>query len=78
MAWILGFRRHRIVSCYCYHSQNFICYITGANTQLIENSWSCMKRKTGARYSKKDNDVTLIFTEYHFKKNKTTTHILPF
>ncbi|KCZ77736.1 hypothetical protein H311_01247, partial [Anncaliia algerae PRA109] len=35
------------------HSQNFICPITGANTQLIENTWSCMKRKIRSRYIKK-------------------------
>ncbi|KCZ77844.1 hypothetical protein H311_01140, partial [Anncaliia algerae PRA109] len=60
------------------HSQNFICPITGANTQLIENTWSCMKRKIRSRYIKKNNDVTLIFVEYLFKKNTITTHLLPF
>ncbi|KCZ78830.1 hypothetical protein H311_00129 [Anncaliia algerae PRA109] len=50
------------------HSENFICPLTGANTQLIENTWGWMKRKIRARGLKNNGDLTLIFAEFLFKK----------
>ncbi|KCZ78255.1 hypothetical protein H311_00718, partial [Anncaliia algerae PRA109] len=54
--------------CTVNHSQNFICPLTGANTQLIENTWGWMKRRIRNRGLNKNGDLTLIFAEFLFKK----------
>lgn len=50
------------------HSINFVCPRTGANTQLIENTWGVLKRKIRTRSLKANNDLSLIFAEFAFKQ----------
>lgn len=64
------------IHCTVNHSQNFICPLTGANTQLIENTWGWMKRKIRNRGLNKNGDLTLIFAEFLFKKNIKKTLLL--
>ncbi|KCZ79320.1 hypothetical protein H312_03288 [Anncaliia algerae PRA339] len=57
--------------CYFYlivnHSENFVCTNTGANTQLIENTWGWIKRRIRCRGLNKNEDLSLIFAEFLFK-----------
>ncbi|KCZ81950.1 hypothetical protein H312_00593 [Anncaliia algerae PRA339] len=60
---ILGYHH-----CTVNHSQNFVCPLTGANTQLIENTWGWMKKRIRNRSLNRNGDLTLIFSEFLFKK----------
>lgn len=50
------------------HSQNFVDPITGANTQLIENTWGVYKRKMRNRGINYKSDINSYFIEFFFKK----------
>lgn len=50
------------------HSLNFVCPLTGANTQLIENTWGWIKKRIRARGLRCTGDLTLMFAEFIFKK----------
>lgn len=59
----LGFT-HKTVN----HKKNFIDPDSGANTQLIENSWGVFKRSLRSRFLNKRSDICSFFAEYLFKR----------
>ncbi|MGL5707973.1 MAG: transposase [Aeromonas sp.] len=50
------------------HKEHFIDPVSGANTQLIENSWSVFKKSLRSRFLNKRSDITAFFAEYLFKR----------
>jgi DNA-directed RNA polymerase subunit M/transcription elongation factor TFIIS len=59
------------------HRRNFIDPVTGANTQLIENSWYIFKKSLRERSITYHCDIPLIFAEFLFKrKYKENTFIV--
>ena len=56
------------------HSYNFVDPNTGAHTQLIENTWWCIKRTLPATYTRNNNFynflVEYMWRRHHFKHSK--------
>lgn len=50
------------------HSSNFVDPETGVNTQLIENTWWCLKRKLRSKGITNRSDLMLYFAEFLFKR----------
>ncbi len=46
------------------HTYNFIDLETGANTQLIENSWGVFRKSLRKKYLYKGSDITGFFIEF--------------
>ncbi|KCZ81605.1 hypothetical protein H312_00929 [Anncaliia algerae PRA339] len=50
------------------HSEYFVNPINYCSTQTIEGLWSVFKRKFRSRYINQNNDLSLYFAEFAFKR----------